>query len=157
MTAFYQSLSSWYFVPQGVATPFFRFEVAWELYATGWSTWLCTYVIKPIVVTHRENGRRDGRRYSRMKYLLDRWGIDKFRAEVKKILWKGWSPQIWQLGSIPPIAVSGQISSNLISTLFPLLSLSHVQDFFWNGWCYLLLSDPRLNWMKLFLALHFFI
>ncbi|CAN6350535.1 unnamed protein product [Urochloa humidicola] len=42
------------------------------------------YAIKAIVVTQRENGRRDDRKYSRMKYLIDRWGIDKFRAEVEK-------------------------------------------------------------------------
>lgn len=42
------------------------------------------YAIKAIVVTQRENGRRDDRRYSRMKYLIDSWGIDKFRAEVEK-------------------------------------------------------------------------
>ncbi|KAI4988413.1 hypothetical protein ZWY2020_030043 [Hordeum vulgare] len=43
-----------------------------------------SYVIKAIVVTQRENGRRDDRRYSRLKYLLDSSGIDKFRAEVEK-------------------------------------------------------------------------
>ncbi|VAH20867.1 unnamed protein product [Triticum turgidum subsp. durum] len=42
------------------------------------------YAIKAIVVTQRENGRRDDRRYSRLKYLLDSWGIDKFRAEAEK-------------------------------------------------------------------------
>ncbi|CAN6359565.1 unnamed protein product [Urochloa humidicola] len=42
------------------------------------------YAIKAIVITQRENGRRDDRKYSRMKYLIDRWGIDKFRAEVEK-------------------------------------------------------------------------
>lgn len=42
------------------------------------------YAIKAIVVTQRENGRRDDRKYSRMKYLIDRWGIDKFRAEAEK-------------------------------------------------------------------------
>lgn len=42
------------------------------------------YAIKAIVVTQRENGRRDDRRYSRMKYLIDNWGIEKFRAEVEK-------------------------------------------------------------------------
>ncbi|KAE8787662.1 Sulfite reductase (ferredoxin) [Hordeum vulgare] len=42
------------------------------------------YAIKAIVVTQRENGRRDNRRYSRLKYLLDSWGIDKFWAEAEK-------------------------------------------------------------------------
>ncbi|KAI4982156.1 hypothetical protein ZWY2020_022648 [Hordeum vulgare] len=43
-----------------------------------------SYAIKAIVVTQRENGRRDDRGYSRLKYLLDSSGIDKFRAEVEK-------------------------------------------------------------------------
>uniref|UniRef100_A0A8I6WK28 Sulfite reductase [ferredoxin], chloroplastic n=1 Tax=Hordeum vulgare subsp. vulgare TaxID=112509 RepID=A0A8I6WK28_HORVV len=42
------------------------------------------YAIKAIVVTQRENERRDNRRYSRLKYLLDSWGIDKFWAEAEK-------------------------------------------------------------------------
>jgi sulfite reductase (ferredoxin) len=42
------------------------------------------YAIKAIAVTQRENGRRDDRKYSRMKYLIDRWGIDKFRDQVEK-------------------------------------------------------------------------
>jgi sulfite reductase (ferredoxin) len=42
------------------------------------------YAIKAIVVTQRENGRRDDRRYSRMKYLVDKWGIDKFRSVVEQ-------------------------------------------------------------------------
>ncbi|KAE8805055.1 Sulfite reductase (ferredoxin) [Hordeum vulgare] len=41
------------------------------------------YAIKAIVVTQRENGRRDNRRYSRLKYLLDSWGIDKFWADAQ--------------------------------------------------------------------------
>ncbi|XP_077211812.1 sulfite reductase [Tasmannia lanceolata] len=42
------------------------------------------YVVKAIVVTQRENGRRDDRRYSRMKYLISEWGIDKFRSVVEQ-------------------------------------------------------------------------
>ncbi|KAI4976750.1 hypothetical protein ZWY2020_050357 [Hordeum vulgare] len=42
------------------------------------------YAIKAIVITQRENGRRDNRRYSKLKYLLDSWGIDKFCAEAEK-------------------------------------------------------------------------
>lgn len=38
--------------------------------------------VKAIV---RENGRRDDRKYGiRMKYLIDSWGIEKFRSEVEK-------------------------------------------------------------------------
>ncbi|KAI7745684.1 hypothetical protein M8C21_011026 [Ambrosia artemisiifolia] len=42
------------------------------------------YAVKAIVVTQRENGRRDDRRYSRMKYLIDSWGIEKFRSVVEQ-------------------------------------------------------------------------
>ncbi|VFR02173.1 unnamed protein product [Cuscuta campestris] len=42
------------------------------------------YAVKAIVVTQRENGRRDDRKYSRMKYLLSSWGIDKFRTVVEQ-------------------------------------------------------------------------
>ncbi|ONK76347.1 uncharacterized protein A4U43_C03F26640 [Asparagus officinalis] len=42
------------------------------------------YAIKAIVVTQRDNGRRDDRRYSRMKYLISEWGIDKFRSVVEQ-------------------------------------------------------------------------
>ncbi|KAG6471760.1 sulfite reductase [ferredoxin], chloroplastic-like isoform X1 [Zingiber officinale] len=41
------------------------------------------YAIKAIVVTQRENGRRDDRKYSRMKYLISTWGIEKFRSVVE--------------------------------------------------------------------------
>eukprot|EP00899_Mesostigma_viride_P012051 jgi/Mesvir1/20847/Mv07938-RA.1 len=49
------------------------------------------YLLKAIVATQRDYGRRDDRKYSRMKYLVESWGIDKFRSVVesyygKKIL-----------------------------------------------------------------------
>ncbi|KAL8129346.1 hypothetical protein V2J09_018501 [Rumex salicifolius] len=50
------------------------------------------YAIKAIVVTQRENGRRDDRKYSRMKYLLDSWGIDKFRSVVEQYYGKKFEP-----------------------------------------------------------------
>ncbi|KAK9157850.1 hypothetical protein Scep_004424 [Stephania cephalantha] len=50
------------------------------------------YVVKAIVVTQRENGRRDDRRYSRMKYLLDSWGIEKFRTVVEQYYGKKFKP-----------------------------------------------------------------
>lgn len=42
------------------------------------------YAVKAIVVTQRENGRRDDRKYSRMKYLVNKWGIEKFRSVVEQ-------------------------------------------------------------------------
>ncbi len=37
------------------------------------------HAIKAIVATQRDYGRRDDRRQARLKYLVDEWGIDKFR------------------------------------------------------------------------------
>ena len=39
--------------------------------------------IKSIVEVQRDHGRRDDRRYSRMKYLISEWGIEKFRKELE--------------------------------------------------------------------------
>ncbi|KAL8159427.1 hypothetical protein V2J09_000964 [Rumex salicifolius] len=50
------------------------------------------YAIKAIVATQRDNGRRDDRKYSRMKYLLDSWGIDKFRSVVEQYYGKSFEP-----------------------------------------------------------------
>ncbi|XP_074572740.1 sulfite reductase [ferredoxin], chloroplastic-like [Curcuma longa] len=50
------------------------------------------YAVKAIVVTQRENGRRDDRRYSRMKYLINEWGIDKFRTVVEQYYGKKFEP-----------------------------------------------------------------
>ncbi|GLT74845.1 hypothetical protein SLA2020_466130 [Shorea laevis] len=44
------------------------------------------YAIKAIVVTQRDNGRRDDRKYSRMKYLINSWGIEKFRSVMERNL-----------------------------------------------------------------------
>ncbi|KAF8403802.1 hypothetical protein HHK36_011908 [Tetracentron sinense] len=50
------------------------------------------YAVKAIVVTQRENGRRDDRKYSRMKYLISSWGIDKFRTVVEQYYGKKFEP-----------------------------------------------------------------
>ncbi|KAL7113454.1 hypothetical protein ACP275_04G061500 [Erythranthe tilingii] len=50
------------------------------------------YAVKAIVVTQRENGRRDDRKYSRMKYLLSSWGIEKFRTVVEQYYGKKIEP-----------------------------------------------------------------
>ncbi|XP_010241252.1 PREDICTED: sulfite reductase [ferredoxin], chloroplastic-like [Nelumbo nucifera] len=50
------------------------------------------YAIKAIVVTQRENGRRDDRKYSRMKYLISSWGIEKFRTVVEQYYGKKFEP-----------------------------------------------------------------
>lgn len=50
------------------------------------------YAVKAIVVTQRENGRRDDRKFSRMKYLLSSWGIEKFRSVVEQYYGKKFEP-----------------------------------------------------------------
>ncbi|XP_057749410.1 sulfite reductase [ferredoxin], chloroplastic [Arachis stenosperma] len=50
------------------------------------------YAVKAIVVTQRENGRRDDRKYSRMKYLISSWGIEKFRSAVEQYYGKKFEP-----------------------------------------------------------------
>lgn len=40
-------------------------------------------LVKAIVATQRDYGDRHNRRYSRMKYLINDWGVDKFRATVE--------------------------------------------------------------------------
>jgi sulfite reductase (ferredoxin) len=42
--------------------------------------------IKAIVTVQRDHGRRDDRKYSRMKYLIEDWGIAKFKAKVEEVL-----------------------------------------------------------------------
>ncbi|KAK4278633.1 hypothetical protein QN277_016455 [Acacia crassicarpa] len=50
------------------------------------------YAVKAIVVTQREHGRRDDRKYSRMKYLISSWGIEKFRSVVEQYYGKKFEP-----------------------------------------------------------------
>jgi sulfite reductase (ferredoxin) len=50
------------------------------------------YAVKAIVATQRDYGRRDDRRMSRMKYLLDDWGIEKFRSVVEQYYGKPFQP-----------------------------------------------------------------
>ncbi|KAI7991010.1 hypothetical protein LOK49_LG12G00733 [Camellia lanceoleosa] len=50
------------------------------------------YAVKAIVVTQRENGRRDDRKYSRMKYLISSWGIEKFRTVAEQYYGKKFEP-----------------------------------------------------------------
>ncbi|KAJ4840302.1 transcriptional regulatory protein [Turnera subulata] len=50
------------------------------------------YAVKAIVVTQRDYGRRDDRKYSRMKYLISSWGIEKFRSVVEQYYGKKFEP-----------------------------------------------------------------
>ncbi|ACK71335.1 sulfite reductase, ferredoxin dependent [Gloeothece citriformis PCC 7424] len=49
-------------------------------------------VIKAIVATQRDYGDRTDRRHARMKYLLEDWGVDKFRTQVEDYFGKSIQP-----------------------------------------------------------------
>ncbi|MGC1307237.1 MAG: sulfite reductase, ferredoxin dependent [Phormidesmis sp.] len=49
-------------------------------------------LVKAIVFTQRDYGERYNRRVSRMKYLIHRWGLPKFIAEVEKTFGKKLEP-----------------------------------------------------------------
>lgn len=49
-------------------------------------------LVKAIVATQRDNGDRADRRHSRMKYLLEEWGVDKFRKTVEGYFGKQLEP-----------------------------------------------------------------
>lgn len=42
-------------------------------------------VAKAVIIVQRDNGNRTDRKVARMKYLVARWGIEKFRAEVESV------------------------------------------------------------------------
>ncbi|MDW8090301.1 MAG: NADPH-dependent assimilatory sulfite reductase hemoprotein subunit [Meiothermus sp.] len=43
-------------------------------------------VVEAIVRVQRDHGRRDERKYSRMKYLVEAWGLERFRGTVEAYL-----------------------------------------------------------------------
>ncbi|MHC5733619.1 sulfite reductase, ferredoxin dependent [Nostoc sp.] len=45
-------------------------------------------VVKAIVATQRDYGDRTDRRHARLKYLINEWGVDKFRAQVEEYFGK---------------------------------------------------------------------
>ncbi len=45
-----------------------------------------------IIRIQRDHGNRKDRRYARLKYLLDRWGLDRFRAEMEQRLGRRLAP-----------------------------------------------------------------
>lgn len=49
-------------------------------------------VVKAIVATQRDHGDRSDRRHSRMKYLVEEWGVEKFRAKVEEYFGKAIEP-----------------------------------------------------------------
>lgn len=49
-------------------------------------------LLKAIVATQRDYGDRTNRRHARMKYLLEDWGVDKFRSQVEEYFGKKLAP-----------------------------------------------------------------
>ncbi|WP_027882618.1 NADPH-dependent assimilatory sulfite reductase hemoprotein subunit [Meiothermus rufus] len=43
-------------------------------------------VVEAIIRVQRDHGRREDRKFSRMKYLVEAWGLERFRAEVEHYL-----------------------------------------------------------------------
>lgn len=50
------------------------------------------HAIKAIVATQRDYGRRDDRKQSRLKYLVDSWGINRFKRVVEQYFGKEMEP-----------------------------------------------------------------
>ncbi|MGV0026411.1 sulfite reductase, ferredoxin dependent [Phormidesmis priestleyi] len=48
--------------------------------------------VKAIVATQRDYGDRSDRRHARMKYLIEDWGVEKFRAQVEEYFGKKLEP-----------------------------------------------------------------
>jgi sulfite reductase (ferredoxin) len=48
--------------------------------------------VKAVVATQRDYGDRSDRRHARMKYLIEDWGIEKFRAKVESYFGKPFEP-----------------------------------------------------------------
>lgn len=49
-------------------------------------------IVKAIVATQRDYGDRTDRRHARLKYLINDWGVDKFRAQVEEYFGKAVEP-----------------------------------------------------------------
>lgn len=49
-------------------------------------------LVKAVVATQRDYGDRTDRRHARLKYLINDWGVDKFRAQVEEYFGKPVEP-----------------------------------------------------------------
>jgi sulfite reductase (ferredoxin) len=49
-------------------------------------------LVKAIVATQRDYGDRTDRRHARLKYLINEWGVDKFRTQVEEYFGKSLEP-----------------------------------------------------------------
>ena len=50
------------------------------------------YAVKAIAVAQRDYGRRDDRKQSRLKYLVEAWGIEKFKQVTEQYMGKTFEP-----------------------------------------------------------------
>jgi len=57
-------------------------------------------LVKAVVATQRDYGDRKERRHARMKYLINDWGVDKFRSTVESYFGKPLQP----IKPLPPFA-----------------------------------------------------
>ncbi len=65
------------------------------------------HALKAIVATQRDYGRRDDRKFSRLKYLISDWGVDKFRSVVEQYFGKKMEPFRWgHIQGAPPAICS---------------------------------------------------
>ena len=65
------------------------------------------HAVKAVMATQRDYGRRDDRKHARMKYLVDEWGIDKFRAVVEQYFGKRLQPFRCALHALSYLAHAG--------------------------------------------------
>jgi len=49
-------------------------------------------LVKAVVGIQRDNGDRSDRRHARMKYLINEWGVEKFKKEVERVFGKPLEP-----------------------------------------------------------------
>jgi len=48
--------------------------------------------LRAVIAVYRDNGDRADRRHARLKYLIEHWGLDRFRAEVEQVLGRRLGP-----------------------------------------------------------------
>ena len=60
------------------------------------------HAVKAIVATQRDYGRRDDRKYSRLKYLVQEWGVPKFRSVVEQYYGKAMQAFQVRAGNVTP-------------------------------------------------------
>jgi hypothetical protein len=103
------------------------------------------HAVKAIVATQRDYGRRDDRKQARLKYLVQEWGIDKFRWGCG---WVGW----WWWG----VKLLGLLLGRPCCThMLPAFELD--VDMASNAFCSFLIDAPRMGLLVCNLTLDCFI